>query len=124
MRQIGMDELKKIQLEILDAVSAFCTKHGITYWLDGGTLIGTVRHKGYIPWDDDIDLGMLRPDYDRFIKEFNAHNSRYRLVCRENDPDFYQAFAKVMAAALLVAKFFSESFVELVAASRFSFGLV
>ena len=96
MHQLSIDELKTIQLEILGIVSKFCEEHKITYWLDGGTLIGAVRHKGYIPWDDDIDVGMLRPDYDRFITEFNKSGGRYKVVCYENAPDFYQAFAKVM----------------------------
>ena len=91
-----MDELKAVQLKILSVVSAFCNERGITYWLDGGTLIGAVRHKGYIPWDDDIDVGMLRPDYDKFMAEFNKEGGRYRAVCYENDHNFYQAFAKVM----------------------------
>ena len=96
MRQLSIDELKTIQLRILDVVSAFCEEKGIAYWLDGGTLIGVVRHKGYIPWDDDIDVGMLRPDYDRFISEFNKEGGRYKVVCYENDHNFYQSFAKVM----------------------------
>ena len=72
MREIGVNELKLIQLEILDVVAKFCEERGINYWLNAGTLLGAVRHKGYIPWDDDIDLGMLRPDYDRFISEFDG----------------------------------------------------
>ena len=96
LQQLDMNGLKKIQLEILDVVSAFCEEHNIPCWLDGGTLIGAVRHKGYIPWDDDIDVGMLRPDYDRFIAEFNKSGGRYRAVCYENTPDFYMPFAKVM----------------------------
>ena len=95
MKQIGLDELKSIQLEILDAVANFCEEHSIKYWLTAGTLLGAIRHKGYIPWDDDIDLGMLRPDYDRFMKEFNGTYPRYECRCLENDPDFYAAFGKV-----------------------------
>ena len=65
MRRIYIDELKKIQINILDQVADFCNKNDISYWLDCGTLLGAVRHKGYIPWDDDVDIGMFRSDFDR-----------------------------------------------------------
>lgn len=70
MRKIGMDELRQKQMEVLDYVAAFCDENGIRYWIEGGTLLGAIRHKGYIPWDDDIDIAMLREDYTRFRKEF------------------------------------------------------
>ena len=87
MRQIDIDELKKIQLDILDVVMKFCDENNIHCFLDAGTLLGAIRHKGYIPWDDDIDVGMLRPDYDKFMKLFNEHNTRYKFQCLENDPN-------------------------------------
>ena len=96
MRRIDIDELRHIQIEILDAVMKFCDEHNITCWLDGGNLIGSIRHKGYIPWDDDIDIGMLRPDYEKFTRLFNQSNTRYRFECPEINPNFYQAFGKVM----------------------------
>lgn len=95
MQRLTLDELKKKQLEILDVVMKFCNENGIKCWLNGGTLLGAVRHKGYIPWDDDIDLGMLRPDYDRFMNEFNGWNPRYEFRSIENDPEFEFAFGKV-----------------------------
>ncbi|MBQ7155793.1 MAG: LicD family protein [Synergistaceae bacterium] len=95
MRQIGIDELRKIQLEILDVVMKFCEEHDILCFLDGGTLLGAVRHKGYIPWDDDIDVGMLRPDYNKFMKLFNENNTRYKFWSLENDPECIQPFGKV-----------------------------
>lgn len=96
MQQLAEDDLKQIQIEILDVVATFCKEHGIRYWIDSGTLLGSIRHKGYIPWDDDIDIGMLRPDYERFKELFNAENSRYQLICNDLDPTCIYPFAKVL----------------------------
>ncbi len=67
MKEISLEESKKIQVEILRHFDSFCRANGIKYSLGDGTLIGAVRHKGYIPWDDDIDVMMLRSEYDRFV---------------------------------------------------------
>ena len=56
------------QMEVLEVVGKVCEKHHLQYYADWGTLLGAIRHKGFIPWDDDIDVGMLRPDYDRFVQ--------------------------------------------------------
>lgn len=83
MKQISLEECKKIEFEILCYVADFCDKHGIEYMLAYGTLLGAVRHKGFIPWDDDIDLWMKRDEYDRLIEIFNKErneSSPYYLV--------------------------------------------
>ena len=95
MKKITVEELKKFQLEILGVVADFCEKNNIKYWIDSGTLLGAIRHKGYIPWDDDIDVGMLREDYNKFSKIFNEKNNRYKFVCIENTPDLFVPHGKV-----------------------------
>lgn len=96
MREILLDELKKTQIEILDVVDTFCRENNINYWLDSGTLLGAIRHGGYIPWDDDIDIGMLRKDYDFFLKKFNEKNERYKVYSIENNKNFPYPFGKVL----------------------------
>lgn len=86
MEKLNIEKCKKISLDILIDVANFCDNHGITYFLSVGTLLGCVRHKGYIPWDDDIDIMMPRPDYKRFIEEYN--NPIYK-VCKPSCGMFY-----------------------------------
>lgn len=71
-KKISLEERKKISLKILIDVADFCDKNNITYFLACGTLLGAIRHKGYIPWDDDIDIMIPRPDYIRFLKEYKS----------------------------------------------------
>lgn len=89
-------ELRTIQMGILDDVHRFCEAHGIRYSLSSGTLIGAVRHKGYIPWDDDIDLYMLRADYERFLQEYHDSQGRYRVLNPKREQHYYYTFAKVV----------------------------
>lgn len=70
MKLIELEERKELQMQILDAIDKFCLQHSIRYSLACGTMLGAVRHGGYIPWDDDIDIYMLREDYNRFEKLF------------------------------------------------------
>lgn len=71
LQQYRQQHLRPMQLKllsILKEIDALCRRHGIDYWLDGGTVLGAVRHGGFIPWDDDIDLGMRREDFPRFAE--------------------------------------------------------
>ena len=98
MQKVKLDlkELKEHQLGILDAVASYCERNGINYYLSGGTLLGAVRHKGYIPWDDDIDICMMRDNYEKFIRFFNESSERYKVRSIENDPTFLCEYAKVL----------------------------
>lgn len=96
MTEITLEEQKKIQLDILDDVAKFCESHNINYFLAYGTLLGAIRHKGYIPWDDDIDIIMPRPDYDRFMESFDVESdSKYRTLCEIRDRGYHCCFGKV-----------------------------
>lgn len=95
MRSINLEELKSIQLDILQDIADFCDTNAISYFLAYGTLIGAVRHSGYIPWDDDIDIAMPRPDYDRFIAMYNTNTSHMKVVDIVTDRHYGFPFAKV-----------------------------
>ena len=75
-------ELQQVSLEILKDVHEFCVENDIKYSLSGGTLLGAIRHNGFIPWDDDIDIQMPRPDYDRFIHTYQSKKG-YKVYSRE-----------------------------------------
>ena len=92
-RLLELEEIKRIQLDILDCIDRFCKAKGLRYSLSYGTLIGAVRHHGYIPWDDDIDLIMPRPDYDRFLKEFVSDKEYVLDLSMSNN--CVETFAKV-----------------------------
>lgn len=77
MKKIELQELKEIQMDILDYIDNFCRENNIQYSLSGGTLIGAIRHKGYIPWDDDIDIQMKRNDYEELIEKWNKTKHPY-----------------------------------------------
>lgn len=94
-RELYLDDLKRIETEILDYVAQFCDNNGLRYFIDSGTLLGAVRHKGFIPWDDDIDIVMPRDDYEKFHTLF-PKDGRFRLLSLKNNPDYIYAFSKVV----------------------------
>ena len=95
MKPITFNELRKIQCGVLQEVADFCEKSNLTYFLAYGTLIGAIRHNGFIPWDDDIDIAMPRPDYDRFIRTFNKMHPYYSAIEFSIDDSYSIPFAKV-----------------------------
>jgi lipopolysaccharide cholinephosphotransferase len=93
---ISIDELKVLQMDVLEAVHRFCKANNIRYSMACGTLLGAVRHKGYIPWDDDIDIYMLREDYEKFIATFPAkYEGIYTAISLETDKRWIRPYGKV-----------------------------
>lgn len=90
-------QLQLIQLEMLLEVDRICKKRNIQYCIIAGTTLGAVRHKGYIPWDDDADVAMLRPEYERFCKacEEELDRSRFYLQTHSNTPGYRWGYGKI-----------------------------
>lgn len=96
-------DIRTLQLRLLRILKAFdktCREHGLRYYLEDGTLLGAVRHGGFIPWDDDVDIMMPRPDYERLIRHSREWLPEpYEFVCFENDPKYPLQFGKVQDAS-------------------------
>ncbi len=95
MKEIGISELRQIQIEILKEIADYCDKESLSYFLGYGTLIGAVRHHGYIPWDDDIDIIMPRPDYEKFVHGFNQQQRDMKVVDYNQSSEYELPYAKV-----------------------------
>lgn len=95
MKELTTKELMDLQLDILIKIDKFCRSNSIRYFIGYGTLIGAVRHGGYIPWDDDIDIGMPRPDYDRFRQLFPNSFPELTFLCPENNTKYYAPYGNV-----------------------------
>lgn len=83
MRELDNQEIKRVLLDTLLHFHNFCEEHGLRYSLNSGTLLGAVRHKGFIPWDDDVDVSMLRPDYERLRELYPKHNTAGNYVLHD-----------------------------------------
>ncbi len=99
MTELSPDVLKRLQetqIKILEEIVRICDKYHLQYFLIYGTLIGAIRHRGFIPWDDDLDIGMPRVDYEKFIQVAkNELKEEYYLQNTDTEPEYWQSFAKV-----------------------------
>lgn len=91
-----LKQLQMTEIEILKEAIRICDKYNLTYYFVGGTLLGAVRHKGFIPWDDDLDIGMPRQDYEQFIKVAMSELSpQFYLHCDSTDDTYWLPFSKL-----------------------------
>lgn len=99
MTELKPEILKKLQdtqIEIMLEIIRICKKHNLRYFLIYGTLIGAIRHEGFIPWDDDLDIGMPRDDYEKFIKAAkNDLDSKFYLQSAEVESEYWLPFIKI-----------------------------
>ena len=98
MRQLSVKESQDISLEILKVIADICDKNSLRYSLIYGTLLGAIRHNGFIPWDDDVDIMMPRPDYEKLLKYLKMHISDYdylRVFNREECKEYPYILTRV-----------------------------
>lgn len=95
MKEMILEEIKKAQLEILVYVDKICKENNIKYTIAYGTLLGAIRHKGFIPWDDDIDIMLVRDEYEKLLEVLYQHNGGRYKVFSLRDKGYYFSFAKI-----------------------------
>ena len=109
MRQLTLREIQLEELKLLSYFDEFCNINRLKYSLVYGTLIGAARHKGFIPWDDDLDIRMTRKNYDKFLEVWGKLQPEgYLLQNKENSPRFPSSFSKIRKSHTTFLQFESE----------------
>ncbi len=104
-----LEKIHMLELKIALEIKRICDKNGIRYFLTAGTLLGAVRHGGFIPWDDDMDIGMLRSDYNRFVEACKTDlGDDFFLQTWDTDPEYPFSFGKVRLKGTHFVECFSE----------------
>ncbi len=93
-QELSLLDLQQSCLEMLRVFDAFCRENGITYYISGGTMLGAIRHKGFIPWDDDADIMMPRADYEKLLS-LNFRHERFRFYSLKTDPGYARPWARM-----------------------------
>ena len=113
-RQLNEEEIKEIELGVMDYIHNLCEKENINYSLAYGTLLGAVRHKGYIPWDDDIDISLKRDEYDKLYQAVSRDNDPiYKVASWENDARYPYPFYRVYDARTVYENNYIENDIDL-----------
>ena len=106
-----LNRLHREILDVMDVIDNICKKKGLNYYIASGSLLGAIRHKGFIPWDDDLDITMPRPDFDKFIKLCDTDlPDGYYLDWITKNSNYYRLFAKVCKKNTLFSEKFSDDF--------------
>ena len=97
MKELGLKEIQKVELDMLGYIDEICTKNDIKYTVTSGTALGTIRHNGFIPWDDDIDIGLDRKNYYKLIEALkNGENKNYKVLTHDIEKTYGFPFAKLV----------------------------